>query len=162
MPDYENVTYDNNVSENNLLPNTAQISLDYDTEGIDIEATAVEATVSDRFVLTSANEKIKINKRRGISYASVGDTVGFWLEVYTTDLDPARKLENARLIDLLPLGLDPIESSDGSYEVVENFENTGRTAYIFNFGTKEVQELRNENNPSINANDEEYFFLYVQ
>ncbi len=157
MDDYNNVSYDKDNDNNNLLFNTAVISADFDTGDTGISMSPVKGTVRDRFVLLENNESIRVTKSRGnISQViSEGSRVTFILRVYYDELDLARKLDNVRIVDLLPLGLDPIESKDVrysgvknyknyDYEVVENYQNSGRTAYVFNLGDKEVEDLVDE------------------
>ena len=62
-----------------------------------------------------------------------GDEVSFSLNFQpSADVQPDRIFKNAKIIDLLPNGLTPIESSN--YTIIENYRNSGKTAVIYELG----------------------------
>lgn len=195
MDDYENVRYqeyesnkeksteaDANSNDTdyvdfdnpNHLKNTVQYSGEVDLGTNNKHKFSQQNTQS--FVLTKQDESIKVVKASNNSNKvyKIGEMVSFHLRIFYKDMDLDREFGNLKIVDLLPLGLDPVEPDfrgTGTmntiknlqnrgvydYEIVENYANSGRTAYVFEFDNKTVRELI-ELYPQLGGNERDPFF----
>lgn len=158
MDDYHNVHYDHDNSENNQLHNTVH----YNGEVAlgNGKTYNFHQQSSQSFVLTHQDESIKVVKasNNGNRVYKTGEINSFHLRVHYKDLDLDRTFNNLKIVDLLPLGFDPVEPDfrgDGTlnsikrlqdrgvynYDIVENYANSGRTAYVFEFDQTTLCEL---------------------
>ena len=160
IPDYQSVSFDKNNLEKNMLFNYASFEAAFETPQGE-RLPLVKGTSGDSFRLTHIDESLRIRKQmtNSTTIHTDGSIASFVLRIHTDQVDKARELDNFRVIDLLPLGLDPIPydqviyGRNGNlskkfpsykYDIVENFQGSGRTAYVFNFGKREIQDLQNE------------------
>lgn len=195
MDDYENVRYqeyESNKKESteveansngtdhvdfdnpNHLKNTVQYSGEVKLGTNNEHKFSQQNTQS--FVLTKQDESIKVVKASNNSNKvyKTGEIVSFHLRIFYKDIDLDREFRNLKVVDLLPLGLDPVEPDfrgTGTmntiknlqnrgvydYEIVENYANSGRTAYVFEFDNKTVRELI-ELYPQVGGNERDPFF----
>ena len=100
-------------------------------------------------------ESIFINKsnyRYGNDGGLVGDSIQFDIRPFSnrSKLYDERVLKNVKIVDLLPIGLDFLRISSpnnrhlqyfDSYETIDNYKNTGRTAIVMNLKDMTVEEL---------------------
>ncbi len=131
----DEVHYDGETTANNIFKNTATVKTDFVPPNKPDERISVEGTDSDSMPLVQLNEQVGISKSIQSPQPTyvAGDVIKFDLQYNPSrTVDPNRILPNAKFIDLLPDGLTPIPSS--KYEIVENFQNSGRTAIVYELG----------------------------
>ena len=78
---------------------------------------------------------------------AVGEGVQYRFSVNISDLAKYRKLDNFRLIDLLPVGVtyksiyENNQPKAKSIDVIENYNNSGKTAIILNYGDVQPKDF---------------------
>ncbi|WP_449159814.1 Cna B-type domain-containing protein [Streptococcus sp.] len=157
--DPENTRYDENDATKNVYKNTGRIT--YKTQS-DV---AKDQSADWTFKLIPLKESFEISKTtdyNDVQYTD-GNTIRFGLVATKVILDPDKNYGDLRVIDLYdPNTLDVdfkdlnryLASSNGmtsfkSYDVVENYHNSGRTAIVMHFDQKEFIKASLEKNGQV-------------
>ena len=132
------------LTDEKFYNNTATLDVALETED-GSEVRPRQLTSSARFIADKLEETVQFSKTTKVNQTgTLGEQVVYRLVFSNFVVSPARAYRNAKFIDVLPQGVTfkgvtEEEAADKgkikNVEVVENYNNSGRTAVIIDLGT---------------------------
>ena len=132
------------LTDEKFYNNTATLDVALETED-GSEVRPRQLTSSARFIADKLEETVQFDKTTKVNQTgTLGEQVVYRLVFSNFVVSPARAYRNAKFIDILPQGVtfksasEELAADKGkikNVEVVENYNNSGRTAVIIDLGT---------------------------